>query len=121
MRAAHPTCTLRYNPRGDLTGEWDASRLRQLLSNLIGNAIQHGAEGCEVRLSVNGEGADGVVVLAVHNQGPAIPAELLPTIFDPLVRAVSPELEQRGRPGSIGLGLYIAREVVHAHGGTIDA
>jgi hypothetical protein len=56
--------------------------------------------------------------LAVRNDGPAIPPEALPTIFDPLVRGPKPET--RRRPGSIGLGLHIAREIVTAHGGTID-
>jgi signal transduction histidine kinase len=57
-------------------------------------------------------------VLTVHNTGPPIPPEALPTIFDLLVRG--PKAETRRRPGSIGLGLYIAREIVTAHGGTID-
>jgi hypothetical protein len=86
VQAGDPSCTLRFEPRGDPRGEWDAARLRQLVSNLIGNAIQHGAERCAVDLSLDGEGSQ--VALAVHNQGPPIPPELLPTIFDPLVRGV---------------------------------
>ena len=119
MRTANPTCALRSQCSGDLEGEWDATRLRQLISNLLGNAIQHGtSESCAVDLSVRGEDADEVI-LAVHNDGPPIPPQLLPTIFDPLVRGISPELQRPRRQGSIGLGLYIAREVVHAHGGSI--
>jgi signal transduction histidine kinase len=71
-----------------------------------------------VDLSVRAAGSD--VLLTVRNEGPPIPADALPNIFDPLVRGSSPELQKQRRPGSIGLGLYIAREVVLAHGGTID-
>ncbi|CAA9385443.1 MAG: hypothetical protein AVDCRST_MAG64-895 [uncultured Phycisphaerae bacterium] len=118
VRAAHPTRTVTWRREGDLTGAWDAARLRQVLSNLLGNAIQHGGAGGAVDLAASGEGAD--VVLTVHNGGPPIPPEALGTIFEPLVRGASLESPQQRRPGSIGLGLYIAREVVAAHGGTID-
>jgi signal transduction histidine kinase len=117
--AAHPTHAVRYEPAGDLTGEWDAARLRQVLSNLLGNAAQHGGESGPVDLTARGEGPD--VVLAVRNGGPPIPQDLLPTIFEPMVRGAPPEQQKQRRPGSIGLGLYIAREVVAAHGGTIGA
>ena len=62
---------------------------------------------------------DSIVTIAVHNGGPPIPPEALPTIFDPLTRGSSLEMKKQRRPGSIGLGLYIAREVATAHGGTI--
>jgi signal transduction histidine kinase len=117
--AAHPNCTVTYEPEGDLTGDWDAARLRQMLSNLLGNAVQHGAAACLVRLSVRGEKDD--VVIAVHNEGPPIPHDAMATIFEPLVRLASPEVQKQRRPGSIGLGLYIAREIAIAHGGTVHA
>ena len=116
---ANPERTVDVRHVGDLTGEWDTERFAQGASNLIGNAIQHGtAESCEVRIQLDGESAD--VVLAVYNAGPPIPPDLLPTIFDPLVHGTPPALQRQRRPGSIGLGLYIAREVVNAHGGSID-
>jgi signal transduction histidine kinase len=118
MRTAYPARTLNFRPDGDLTGEWDAARLRQLVSNLLGNAVQHGDADGPVDLSVAAQGAD--VVLSVRNGGRPIPADAVPTIFDPLVRGGSPELQKQRRPGSIGLGLYIAREIAAAHGGTID-
>jgi signal transduction histidine kinase len=116
FRSAHPHCTFKFEPDADLTGTWDASRLRQVLSNLLGNAAQHGGADCGVNLSAKAEGPD--ILLAVHNGGTPIPPDVLPTIFDPLVRG--PSQTGRRRPGSIGLGLYIAREIVLAHGGTID-
>jgi signal transduction histidine kinase len=118
MRAAHPTRTLRFQPPGgDLTGTWDAARLRQVVSNLLGNALQHGGGG-PVDLTVSAEDAD--VHVAVRNEGAPIPHDDLATIFDPLVRGSTPDSQNQRRPGSLGLGLYIAREVATAHGGSID-
>ena len=117
-RAAHPECDFRYESWGDLTGHWDPVRVRQVVSNLLGNAVQHGASSCEIDLVVRAEPSE--IVMSVHNDGPAIPPEALHTIFDPLVRVVSPHQQRPRRPGSIGLGLYIVREVVQAHGGTIE-
>jgi signal transduction histidine kinase len=128
IRSRHPMCTLTFTWGGggdgdlvvdcDPAGEWDGLRLRQLISNLLGNAIQHGSAECRLGLSVSGDASE--VSIAVHNEGPPIPPDVVTTIFDPLVRIASPELQRRRRPGSIGLGLYIAREVAAAHGGTID-
>jgi signal transduction histidine kinase len=118
MRAAHPNRTIRFEAQGDLAGEWDSARVRQVLSNLIGNALQHGVEDGPVYLSASGNGSD--VRLAVRNTGTPIPPDVLPTIFDPLVRGQSPDSAKQRRAGSIGLGLYIAREIILAHGGAID-
>ncbi len=116
FRAGHPQRTLRIRAQGDLVGEWDAARLRQVVSNLLGNALQHGSEQGAIELSVSAEGSN--VVLSVHNEGAPIPPEILATIFDPLVRHATPESAAR-RVGGIGLGLYIVREIVVAHGGTV--
>jgi signal transduction histidine kinase len=120
-RAAHPGRAVRFAARGDLTGEWDAARLRQVVSNLLGNAVQHAAADAGP-IDVSAEEDGPGVRVAVRNGGPPIPADALPTIFDPLVRADAPGPGGRARPrrpGSLGLGLYIAREVAAAHGGTI--
>lgn len=117
-RIAHPECTLHFHPDGDLTGDWDAARLRQVVSNLIGNALQHGPAQGPVELSVASEGS--TVVLSVHNEGAPIPSELRATIFEPLMRYATQESAERRVPGSIGLGLYIVREIVVAHAGTVE-
>ena len=98
---------------GDASGEWDMTRVEQVVSNLVGNAIRHGAPGTvQVHLQVEGE----QVVLSVHNAG-AIPEEVLPRIFDPF-RIGSVPRPKKG--GGLGLGLYIVRQIALAHGGTVE-
>jgi signal transduction histidine kinase len=117
-RAAHPGREIRCDVRGNPAGTWDAHRLRQLVSNLLRNAIQHGSATEPVTVTIDGTSADAVE-LTVHNLGPPIPADVLPTIFDPLVRAPT-TVQARRTPGSVGLGLYIVREIAAAHGGTAE-
>jgi signal transduction histidine kinase len=116
FRAAHPHRGLRFEAVGDTSGEWDAARLRQVVSNLLANAIQYGTDSSPVEVSARGESSE--VLLTVRNEGSPISTSALPTIFDPFVRA--PEVMTKHRPvGGVGLGLYIARQIVVAHGGTI--
>ena len=127
FRTIHPGRTLSLHSEGDVDGVWDAGRIRQVVSNLLGNAIQHGSPDSPITLSLTpgrlpSAGATpgaSMVVLSVHNNGAAIPPDLLPTLFDPLKRYASHESAAQRRPGSIGLGLYIAREIVEAKGGTV--
>jgi len=116
LQAVHPSRSFTYEGSGDGNGEWDQTRLRQLISNLLGNAVQHGSATTPIGLFTEGSG--DTIVLGVRNQGRPIPREAVTFIFDPLRRNVSDDLT---RPhGSIGLGLYIAREVATAHGGLIN-
>lgn len=113
MQRAFPDQSFRLSQSGDLKGKWDVKRLRQLFSNLISNAVQHG-RNTAVSVVLTGQTSD--VTFTVHNGGPPIAAGALRRIFDPLVRG-----QNAGhRVGSLGLGLYIAREVVAAHGGAIE-
>ncbi|MGF1634533.1 MAG: ATP-binding protein, partial [Phycisphaerae bacterium] len=105
---AHPRRTFRFDAAGDLAGDWDAARLRQVVSNLMGNAIQHGAIDGPVEVTAACEGPN--VLLRVRNEGRPIPEELLTTIFDPLRRFATTDAAAR-QAGSIGLGLYIVREI----------
>jgi PAS domain S-box-containing protein len=110
----HPTQGIRLE--GDLRceGQWDGPRLRQVLSNLLSNALRHAREGTPVQVEVSG-GADEVRV-SVSNAGAPIPAELVPVLFEPFRRGMS-----TFRPsGSLGLGLYIVRQVVEGHGGRVE-
>lgn len=106
---------LRFTPHGDLRGEWDHDRISQVLSNLVCNAMQHGAATEPILLVARDEG--DAVSLAVHNGGPPIPKRALATIFDPMVRHVSDETTNVG----FGLGLYIASQIALAHSGTLEA
>ena len=116
FRAAHPDRSLHFESVGDLCGQWDAARLRQVLSNLVGNAIEHGDETAAIEVLARSEGSK--VLLTVANQGPVIESSALPTLFDPFVRATSMPRSNKRRGGT-GLGLHIAREIVIAHGGMI--
>jgi signal transduction histidine kinase len=111
-RAAHPEAVLQVTTKGNLVGNWDADRLAQVVSNLVGNAIQHG-DGTPVTLTAVDGGDE--VTLAVHNGGAPIPPHVMPSLFEPLARGGS----QAGGH-SIGLGLFIARTIVSAHGGEIS-
>jgi signal transduction histidine kinase len=110
IQASHSDAIVHFSSSGNVTGEWDADRLTQVVSNLIGNAIQHGGKG-PVTLDI-GESGDSVR-LSVHNHGNPIPVESQRTIFEPLARG-----EPDGAQG-IGLGLFIARAIVVAHRGDI--
>ncbi len=113
-KAAHDNVVLNCEFTGELTGEWDRDRLAQVLSNLIGNAIEHG-DGDAVSVVARGQSED--VVIEVHNTGVPIPNEALGTIFEPLVHR---PLEGASARNNVGLGLFIARAIVTGHGGKID-
>lgn len=97
---------------GDARGQWDGDRLSQVLSNLVGNAIEHGSTEGPIGVHVDGRAPDRVE-LSVWNAG-AIPAQIIPIVFEPFQGTAS-----SGKRG-LGLGLYITRQIVLAHGGTID-
>lgn len=116
LEAVYPESRLRAECTGDVIGEWDSDRLTQVVSNLVANALQHGGAGSVVNVAVDGED-DAEVVLRVHNDGPRIPEHDMKQIFEPMIRRAAPDGDRNAR----GLGLYIAREIVTAHGGAIDA
>ena len=118
FRTSHPNRSICLRSEGELRGNWDADRLRQAISNLLGNAIQHSPENAPIELRVSGDASDAMVT--VYNGGPPIPPGELAKIFDPLVRGSSAGRPKVNRPGSIGLGLYIARAIAESHGGTIN-
>jgi signal transduction histidine kinase len=115
-QSGHPDRQVAVHSSGDCEGSWDPERMAQLVSNLVGNAVQHGRPDTPVAITIDGHDADSVTLL-VENQGAAIPAELCASIFDPLNRG--PSAVGHNEPGSLGLGLYIAKEIALAHKGTI--
>jgi signal transduction histidine kinase len=117
--AAHPDCPFEFSASGDLTGAFDTVRLQQVITNLLTNAAQY--RGGQHPVIIFAEGESDAVVVQVRNFGPVIRPESLQEIFNPLVQ-LSVEHEHGGRPStSLGLGLFIAREVTESHGGTITA
>lgn len=114
----HPQTAFRFEAEAGLNGTFDAPRMHQVVANLLNNAVQHGQRGSPVVLILRAVGTD--LVVQVKNRGRPIAAELLQVIFDPLVQlpAEGPEAD---RFTNLGLGLFIAREIVVAHAGTIHA
>ncbi len=113
-QTAFPQHSIEVRQDGDLVGDWDADRLAQVASNLIGNALQHGDASEPVQLHLDGTQPDAIS-FSVANVG-VIPTELQPYLFDPFRRGS----QQRGRTGGLGLGLYIVQQIIHAHHGSVD-
>ncbi len=119
IEAAFPGRRVISETRGDAVGRWDRDRLAQLLSNLVSNAVTHGAPETPVRVELDGS-RDGEVVVRVQNAnaGNPIPPDLLERIFEPFRRGTDSGEWRHERDG-LGLGLFIAREITRAHGGSI--
>lgn len=104
--------------KGSFDGNWDEQRIGQLFSNLLGNAIQHGYSKSPIE--VNLSSSKVAVKIMITNQGKPIPSSKLPHIFEPLVRHVENENADYSQKTSLGLGLYIVKEIVLAHNGTLN-
>jgi PAS domain S-box-containing protein len=113
VTAARPDRTVELDVTGDGRGTWDPARLAQVVSNLVSNALDHGASDVPVRVFIGGDADEAFV--AVENQGPVIPPELMAVLFEPFCRGSALRSASRG----LGLGLFIARQIVTAHGGDI--
>ena len=113
LRLAHPGRTIVTEIDIPQPVVFDARRLAQLLSNLLGNAVAHGAEHSPITVRA-GLGADSFQ-LTVTNLGQSIPVETQARLFEPFSRA-----EYGPGKQGLGLGLYIASEIARAHGGTLD-
>jgi len=111
---AFPTAVVRITTRGNTVGVWDEDRILQVLSNLLGNAVQHG-DG-KVDVTIEGVSASQVQ-LEISNGGAPIAPDLLEIIFDPFQRAGGGFARRAG----LGLGLFISKSIVESHGGTIAA
>jgi signal transduction histidine kinase len=118
IKTAGPAEDMQFRTVGDVHGHWDRRRLHQVFSNLLGNALAYRTPSTPVQLELMG--SERLVFVTVTNEGPPIPHETLESLFEPL---------QRGLQGSgptendchLGLGLFVAREIVKAHHGEIEA
>jgi signal transduction histidine kinase len=112
LRAANSRTEILVDSDEPVSGAWDADRLAQVASNLVGNAVVHGTGCVEVRVRRSGSNA----ILEVQNSGPAIPPDVLPRVFEAFER---PGGDLTARGDGLGLGLFIAERIVAAHHGNI--
>lgn len=117
IKAAHPDRKIEIDARGSLTGQWDCARMSQVLSNLVVNAIEHGSDRTVVTIAVQGD--DKEVHVSIHNRGAAIPEEEMDGLFNAMKRQGASD-KAAGPSANLGLGLYIADQIMRAHKGSID-
>jgi signal transduction histidine kinase len=115
LRSINETRLVKVKHEGDSVGNWDAARMGQVLSNLMNNAIQYSDSSSPVTATISGHDPD-MVTLNVHNFGPPIPIESQRAIFQSGMRG---QINDASEQTHLGLGLYIARLIVEAHGGEI--
>jgi PAS domain S-box-containing protein len=114
VKASHPSRHVVYTCDGGADGEWDPIRMQQVAVNLLTNALRYSPADTEVTVIVGAD--DGRTTLSVHNWGAPIDAQLQEHIFEPFKRGNGPS---KGW-GGVGLGLYIVKQIVVAHGGTVE-
>jgi phosphoserine phosphatase RsbU/P len=112
---AHPERQIDVVQNGHSRGAWDPDRLAQVVGNLVANAVAYSPLGTAIGLETFDH--DDGVTLRIRNEGPPIPAERLPHVFEPMQRATA-DVPKSTR--SVGLGLYIVKEIVEAHGGSVS-
>jgi len=117
--AAHPEGNVQVEAGEGQIGHWDAARIRQALTNLVVNAVEHAYPGTQVGIELGGGEKD--VTIMIHNRGAVMSADQLDGIFNPMKLSTGPQKPSaHGPSGNLGLGLYIAESIVHAHGGRIE-
>ncbi|MFV3404788.1 MULTISPECIES: PAS domain-containing sensor histidine kinase [Pseudomonas] len=114
LRIAFGNASIRHLSRGQGMFDVDPDRLQQMLGNLVANSAAYGDLRYPITLTT--EFADEGVILSVHNHGPAIAEELLPTLFEPMTRGSDRQEGLR----SVGLGLFIVKQIVESHCGRIS-
>ena len=120
-RTFYPEYAISLSTHGDLEITVDEARICQALSNLIANAVQHGGDNTPISVVVRREEAH--IVWSIHNEGPTISNAEMEILFDPARRyALATTLSSRALPNRhLGLGLFVSREIIKAHGGSIHA
>jgi signal transduction histidine kinase len=116
LRIQHSARKISLDVSGNTKGTWDTARIGQVFSNLLGNAIQYSFKETIIAVAIVGD-VDAVEII-IHTSGVPIAADKTSAIFDPLTRVSSDPQNQSGS-ANLGLGLFITKEIVDAHGGTI--
>lgn len=117
LRMFHPDSDIRLELEGDLAASWDRVRIGQALSNLVGNAVHHGAVNATIWVSATARGDN--IIWTIQNEGKTISSDELRFMFDPAKRFAVRTAEQQNIDGHLGLGLYITLAIVEAHKGAI--
>lgn len=118
LRAGSPGANIILNESVQITGQFDPDRMAQVFSNLIGNALRHGDSTLPIQVTFFNEA--GVPCFSMHNSGEPIPRDVMPYLFKPEGRYSSYAAEEKGSAAGLGLGLFIASEIVASHGGRIE-
>ena len=121
LSLSHPERRIQLDIAGDMEVVWDRARISQAFGNLVNNAIDHGSAGEPIGVRIQAHDGDEIV-WTIQNSGNVITSAQLRTLFDPAKRfALRPASERKlGEKTNLGLGLYITREIVVAHGGRIE-
>lgn len=118
LRTSQPEMQIDFHAPDRVEAVFDGARIAQMLSNLVGNAIQYGNRTLPITIRL--QASDDDVVVTVNNHGAPIDADKLARVFDPLVRIAADAGAEVSERTSLGIGLFISREIVHAHAGRID-
>ncbi|MFC3816066.1 sensor histidine kinase [Lysobacter sp. GCM10012299] len=118
LRSLFPEHSISYESGGQTSGQFDASRIREAMANLVINAAKHGDPSGPIQVTLEGDG--GAITLVVENVGPVIPDHTMSALFMPFGHFregpdSNPDVD------SLGLGLFIVRQIALAHGGTVAA
>lgn len=118
LRTFHPERQINFDAQGAMEALIDEDRMAQVFSNLIGNALQYGTKDEPILVLL--KSTRNEIIVTVNNNGPVIDSQKLASIFEPLVRLAKNEAIDYSRDTNLGIGLFIAREVILAHGGKIS-
>ncbi|NWD60727.1 PAS domain-containing sensor histidine kinase [Pseudomonas sp. IPO3774] len=114
LQVAFPTATLEHHATGSARTFLDADRIQQIIGNLVANSVAYGDLQQPITVTSHQDAQESR--LSVHNQGPAIPEALMAGLFEPMTRGTEQDSEVR----SVGLGLFIVREIAKAHDGGVS-
>ncbi|SDU44319.1 MULTISPECIES: sensor histidine kinase [Pseudomonas fluorescens group] len=118
IRAFHPQANVLFDAKEPVMGAFDGARMEQVFSNIISNAVTHGDN--QFPVSVELQAREDCAVFTVHNGGEPIPEDVLPFIFNPMGRFSQRSVVDHGPVAGLGLGLFIASEIVASHAGSIE-
>jgi sigma-B regulation protein RsbU (phosphoserine phosphatase) len=114
LRIAFPHVTLLHQYSGEGSAYLDTDRTQQLIGNLVANSVAYG--DLRKPIIVTSRLEEGQATVAVHNEGTVIPESTMATLFEPMTRGTQTDNDAR----SVGLGLFIVREIARSHGGDVS-